>query len=107
MASGKNKGLTQTYYDNNPDANKRRLAQQKRYDSNNPKATQRRVAANKGNRAAGTYGNGDGKDFSHTSKKLVTSNQQVKTVLDLVLVKSMLKSATQTLRLHDSSPAYS
>ena len=69
MASGKNKGLTQTYYDTHPDANKRRLAQQKQYDANNPEATKRRVAANKGNRAAGTYGNGDGKDFSHTSKK--------------------------------------
>ena len=69
MASGKNKGLTQTYYDTHPDANKRRLAQQKQYDPNNPEATKRRVAANKGNRAAGTYGNGDKQDFSHTSKK--------------------------------------
>ena len=69
MASGKNKGLTQTYYDTHPDANKRRLAQQKRYDKNNPEATSRRVAANKGNREAGTYGNGDKLDFSHTSKK--------------------------------------
>lgn len=61
-------GSTQTYYNNNPDANKRRLVQQKKYDKDNPKAAETRKLANRGNRAAGTYGNGDGQDFSHTSK---------------------------------------
>ena len=62
------KGRTQTYYDNNRVANQRRLEQQARYDKNNKKAARIRKLANRGNRAAGTYGNGDGKDFSHTSK---------------------------------------
>ena len=61
-------GSTQTYYNNNPDANKRRLAQQARYDQNNKKAAETRKLANRGNRTANTYGNGDGLDFSHTSK---------------------------------------
>jgi hypothetical protein len=57
------KGKTQTYYDNNPAANKRRLKQQAEY---NKKNLHIRTAANKLNRELGTYGNGDGLDASHT-----------------------------------------
>ena len=61
MASGK----TSNYYKNNDGARKRRNAQQARYNKTK-KGLKIRTAANKLNRKLGTYGNGDGKDASHT-----------------------------------------
>ena len=63
MASGK----TSQYYKKNPAARKRRLKQQAKYNKKE-KGLKIRVAANKLNRQLGTYGNGDGKDASHTGK---------------------------------------
>ena len=63
MASGK----TSQYYKKNPAARKRRLRQQAKYNKTK-KGLRIRVAANKLNRKLGTYGNGDGKDASHTGK---------------------------------------
>jgi len=59
------KGKTQSYYDRNPAANRRRLKQQAKYNKSS-EGLKIRVAANKLNRKLGTYGNGDGKDASHT-----------------------------------------
>jgi len=59
------KSKTQRYYDSNPEANKRRLKQQAEYNKTNA-GLKIRTAANKLNRKLGTYGNGDGKDASHT-----------------------------------------
>ena len=56
---------TSTYYKNNPEARKKRNEQQARYNKTK-KGLKIRVAANKLNRKLGTYGNGDGKDASHT-----------------------------------------
>tara|TARA_R100000315_G_scaffold352_2_gene176 strand:- start:1914 stop:2174 length:261 start_codon:yes stop_codon:yes gene_type:complete len=61
MAAGK----TSTYYKNNPEARSKRNKQQARYNKTG-KGLKIRVAANKLNRKLGTYGNGDGKDASHT-----------------------------------------
>ena len=61
------KSKPSTYYKKNPAARKRRLAQQKRYNKTE-KGLKIRTAANKLNRKLGTYGNGDGKDASHTGK---------------------------------------
>tara|TARA_Y100001963_G_scaffold55287_1_gene77320 strand:+ start:39 stop:296 length:258 start_codon:yes stop_codon:yes gene_type:complete len=62
------KGKTQTYYDKNPAANKRRLAQQKRYNEGkgNGKRTGREItiAANK-LRAKLKLPVGDSRDASH------------------------------------------
>ena len=58
-------GKTSDYYKQNPAAKKKRLAQQAKYNKTN-KGLQIRVKANKLNRKLGTYGNGDGKDASHT-----------------------------------------
>ena len=55
---------TSDYYKSNPDARRRRLTQQKRYNKT-AKGLKIRTAANKLNRKLGTYGNGDGKDVSH------------------------------------------
>ena len=58
---------TSDYYKSNPEAAAKRRKQQRAYNktSNGLKI---RTAANKLNRKLGTYGNGDGKDASHTGK---------------------------------------
>ena len=56
---------TSKYYKENPAARKRRLKQQGAYNKT-AKGLMIRTAANKLNRKLGTYGNGDGKDASHT-----------------------------------------
>ena len=53
------------YYKSNKDALKVKRAYQKKYNKK-PSEVARRVALNKENRKRGTYGNGDGKDVSHT-----------------------------------------
>ena len=59
------KSSTSNYYKRHPEAAQRRRVQQRKY--NQTKEGKRiRVAANKLNRKLGTYGNGDGKDASHT-----------------------------------------
>jgi hypothetical protein len=58
-------GKTSSYYKKNPAARKRRLKQQAKYNKTR-KGLKIRTAANKLNRKLGTYGNGDGKDASHT-----------------------------------------
>jgi hypothetical protein len=69
------KSRTQKYYDKNPDAKKRKAAYDSLYHST-PERRKYRSKLNKANREAGTYGNGDGKDMSHTkSGKLVKESQ--------------------------------
>ena len=55
---------TSEYYKKNPEARRKRLKQQARY---NRKSMQikKRGELNRENRKRGTYGNGDGKDVSH------------------------------------------
>ena len=69
------KSKTQQYYDKNPDAKKRKMAYDALYNKN-PKQRKYRAELNKANRDAGTYGNGDKKDMSHTKNgKLVKEHQ--------------------------------
>jgi hypothetical protein len=56
---------TSEYYKSNPEARRKRLKQQARYNKTT-KGLKIRTNANKLNRKLGTYGNGDGKDASHT-----------------------------------------
>jgi len=56
---------TSEYYKKNPEARAKRLKQQAEYNET-AKGMKIRTAANKLNRKLGTYGNGDGKDASHT-----------------------------------------
>ena len=58
-------GSTSDYYKQNPTARRRRLKQQAKYNKTR-KGLKIRTAANKLNKKLGTYGNGDGKDASHT-----------------------------------------
>lgn len=59
-------GKTSTYYKKNPDARRRRLKQQAKYNKKSS-SVKKRVELNRINRQKGTYGNGDGKDVSHCS----------------------------------------
>ena len=57
-------GKTSEYYKKNPEARKKRLEQQKRYQKTK-KGKAIKNNANKLNRKLGTYGNGDGLDAAH------------------------------------------
>jgi len=73
------KGKTQTYYDKNPAANKKRLEQQSRYQKSGH-GLKIRLAANKADiesKKNGTGEKGDEKDNSHVTDK----NGKKKTVL--------------------------
>ena len=55
---------TSEYYKKNPEARKKRLKQQAKYNKTK-KGLEIRVNANKLNRKLGTYGNRDGLDAAH------------------------------------------
>ena len=55
---------TSEYYKKNPEARRKRLKQQARYNRKSMQIN-KRVELNRENRKRGTYGNGDGKDVSH------------------------------------------
>ena len=67
-------GRTAKFYRDNPEARKKRLAYQKRYNARKSQI-ERRDANNRENRDKGTYGNYDGKDVSHKGKKIVLEAQ--------------------------------
>ena len=71
----KGKSKSAIYFQKNPDARKKKNAYNTFYHAT-PERKKYRVRLNKANRKAGTYGNGDGKDMSHTkSGKLVKESQ--------------------------------
>ena len=75
--AGTSKGKSESakYFQNNPEARKKKNDYNKEYHAT-PKRKKYRVKLNKANREAGTYGNKDGKDMSHTkSDKLVKESQ--------------------------------
>jgi hypothetical protein len=65
---------TAKYYRENPDARKKKNEYQKRFNKK-PSAVKKRVEANRANRKAGTYGNGDGLDYSHTTGKMESQSK--------------------------------
>ena len=70
-------GAKNSYKKLSPEARKNKLEYDKKFQKK-PIQVKRRVEANKANRKAGTYGNNDGKDASHTkSGKIVMASQKV------------------------------
>ena len=72
--AGKSTGTSKSakYFAANPEARKKKNAYNKEYHSS-PSRIKYREELNEANRKSGTYGNGDGKDKSHTKKgKLVS-----------------------------------
>ena len=75
--AGKSKGKSKSakYFAANPEAREKKNAYNKEYHSSEERKNYR-TKLNKANRDAGTYGNGDGKDMSHTkSGKLVKEKE--------------------------------
>tara|TARA_A100001201_G_C4029685_1_gene183194 strand:- start:398 stop:676 length:279 start_codon:yes stop_codon:yes gene_type:complete len=77
--AGKSKGKSRSakYYAKNPKARKKKQAYDKKYHSS-PERKKYRSELNKKNRKAGTYGNKDRKDMSHTKKGKMVKEKQSK-----------------------------
>jgi hypothetical protein len=76
--AGKSTGKSKSakYYASSPEARAKKLEYQKKYNKKTGQS-EYRGELNKANRDAGTYGNKDGKDMSHTkSGKLVKECQE-------------------------------
>lgn len=67
---------TAKYYKDNPEANKKKLEYQREYNKK-PEQRKKRAELVKANREAGTYGNGDGLDMSHTKNGIVKKKASV------------------------------
>jgi len=68
---------TKKYYDSNPEAKQKKKAYDTKYHSSEERKKYR-AFLNKINRKAGKYGNGDGKDASHTkSGRIVWEHQSL------------------------------
>ena len=71
----KGKSKSARYFQNNPEARRKKQEYQKKYNKKKSQV-KKRVETNRANRKAGTYGNKDGLDMSHTkSGKLVKESQ--------------------------------
>lgn len=74
--TSRGKSASAKYYQDNPKAKAKKDAYNKSYHAT-PERKKYRSELNKANRKAGTYGNKDGKDMSHTKKgKLVKEDQK-------------------------------
>jgi len=75
--AGKSNGKSESakYFSSHPEARKKKNSYNKQYHSTDERKSYR-AGLNKANKEAGTYGNKDGKDKSHTkSGKLVSESQ--------------------------------
>jgi hypothetical protein len=63
---------TKKFYDENPESYEKKKAYDKKYHSTRERK-QYRAFLNKKNRQAGTYGNGDGKDWDHEEKRFISA----------------------------------
>jgi hypothetical protein len=61
------------YYNSNPAAKAKKDSYNKDYQKK-PSAVKKRVEANRANRKAGTAGNGDGRDYDHSVRKMVPAS---------------------------------
>jgi hypothetical protein len=67
------KSKTAKYYASNPEARKKRLKYQAEYNKK-PEQVEKRKELVKKNRDDKTYGNGDGKDYDHATKRHVKAS---------------------------------
>ena len=70
---------TSEYYKKNPEARKKRLKQQAKYNKTK-KGLALRVNANKLNRKLGTYGNRDGMDAAHYKGSQTKGRKQIASI---------------------------
>ena len=69
------------YYQDNPEARKKKIAYDKKYGSTESRK-EYRAELQKINREKGTHGNGDGKDVAHQSKTKTKMQSQSKNRAD-------------------------
>jgi hypothetical protein len=67
------KSKTAQYYATHPKAKAKKDAYNSQYQKK-PSAVKKRVEANRANRKAGTYGNGDNRDYDHSVRKMVPAS---------------------------------
>jgi hypothetical protein len=63
---------TKKFYGENPESYEKKKAYDKKYHSTRERKMYR-AFLNKKNRQAGTYGNGDGKDYDHEEKRFISA----------------------------------
>jgi len=68
------KSKTAKYYEDNPEAAEKRRRWQRKENKKKSKRKYRAFLVKK-NRDAGTYGNGDGRDYDHTEKKFMSAKK--------------------------------
>jgi hypothetical protein len=62
------------YFRENPEAREKKKAYNKEYHSSDERKKYR-AFLNKVNRRMGTYGNGDGLDFDHSERKMISASK--------------------------------
>lgn len=62
------------YFDENPEARRKKNEYNKRYHAT-PERRKYRAFLNRKNREAGTYGNGDGKDWDHDERRMISEKR--------------------------------
>ena len=62
------------YFRENPEAREKKNAYNKEYHSSDERKKYR-AFLNKVNRRMGTYGNGDGLDFDHSGRKMISASK--------------------------------
>jgi len=94
---GKSKGKSKSakYYAKNPKARAKKLAYQKKYEKK-PSVIKKKVETITANRKAGTYGNGDGLDASHTKNGKIVMEKASKNRARNGAKKGKAKSAKRT-----------
>jgi hypothetical protein len=76
MAKAKKKELSKSakYFRENDEAREKKNAYNKEYHSSEERKKYR-AFLNKVNRKMGTYGNGDGLDFDHSERKMISASK--------------------------------
>jgi hypothetical protein len=71
MKARRTKSRSAQFYDTHPESKKKKIEYDKKYHSSEERKKYR-AFLNKKNREAGTYGNGDGKDYDHDEKRMIS-----------------------------------
>ena len=68
------KGRTAQYYEEHPEAAEKRREYQRKYNKSEDRKAYR-VELKRINRKVGTYGNGDGLDYDHAERKMMSARK--------------------------------
>jgi len=71
MKARRTKSRSTQFYASHPESKQKKAEYDKKYHSSEERRKYRSFL-NKKNREAGTYGNGDGKDYDHDEKRMIS-----------------------------------